>query len=634
MRTGDFSETARLLTQLRRSELVPSVDSQFSEPHCLINAGVTTYNKNGQLYNPATCTAIAGNNIAAAGIPINTAAPELLQRLPGSKPCVAWTNTLPGRMSSSSRTTTPLTLVSTGTRRRKDVAFARFSYDNSAFTKTPELGTLPSGFGTGSSYTHARSYGLGYTHTFSPTIVNELLVGYNRDDYGYQPPFYGEALSAGLGIVNANRNQETSGGALIGGNSGIDYTGDYGLYAVPQNTIELNDTVDWEHGHHSLKFGATGILRNMEYFRPISGKGYFNFGNGDFTGFPTAEMLIGFTDSYSIGAQNGYFNNIAWEDGFFGQDEWRVNKQLTLQLGLRYDIITRPYETQNRQASFDLNTASSTYGQILLAGKNGVSRSIINNSFGDFAPRVGFAYDLQGNGRQVLRGGYGIFYFPDYGGIDNQLGQQVPFGGSLAYNAQNGYCVTFTGQTAAPGANYGCDQSAKQATALPAPGFPGFNPATPPAGLSTLAVNRNEKNQQIQEWNLQLEQQFGKYDVMNIAYVGSRSEHLSTYYNDNIYHFGTGLQNFPTDGTITYNNYNGDANYNGLQLHYEHRQGNDLLMTASYAWSHGLDDSPGSNLSSTSPLYYDPHADYGQFATGPAERLQLIHSLSPAVRSR
>ena len=83
----------------------------------------------------------------------------------------------------------------------------------------------------------------------------------------------------------------------------LDYTGDDGLYQVPQNTIELSDTVDWEKGHHSFKFGATGILRNMEYFRPIDSKGFFNFANGDFTGYETSEMLGGFTDTYQIGAQ-------------------------------------------------------------------------------------------------------------------------------------------------------------------------------------------------------------------------------------------------------------------------------------------------------------------------------------------
>ena len=607
MRTGDFSE---LLASSPNFDTAngPAVDSEFSTPYCLLHLHETAAG-GGQLYNPVNCQPIPGNVLANAGITPNTAGVNYFNAYPTPTRAGVVNNFLTHKQQFTHYNTFDVRFDWTPT--SKDQAFVRFSYDNSASVETPELGTLPSGFGTGSDYTHARAYGLGYTHIFAPSLVNQLLIGYNRDDFGYQPPFYGDALSASLGIVNANRNLETSGGALIGGNNGVDYTGDYGLYAVPQNTYEISDSVDWEKGHHSFKFGATGIMRNMEYFRPISGKGYFNFGNGDFTGFPSAEMLAGFTDSYSIGSQNGFFSNISYEDGFFAQDQWRVNQRLTVQLGLRYDLITRPYETQNRQASFDINTSSPTYGQVLEAGVNGVSRSIINNDHTDFAPRVGFAYDLLGTGKEVLRGGYGIFYFPDYGGISNQLGQQTPFGGSLSYLAQNGYCVTFTGQTPAPGSTYGCNETPQQTTPLPLPGYPGFNPAAPPAGLSTLAVNRNDKNQQIQEWNLQLEQQLTTHDVLDIAYVGTKSDHLSTYYNYNLFQFGTGLQNFPTFGTITYNNYNGTANYNGLQLHFEHHQGSNLLVTASYAWSHALDDSPGSNLSSTTPLYYDPQADYG-----------------------
>jgi hypothetical protein len=598
MRQGDFGE---LLNN-------PDVVKQFSEPYCLIHQGVSPSAfqamNNGQLYDPQTCQPIPNNNVAAAGIAENQAAVNYFNAYPAPQRPGVINNFLAHEQQFTHYNTFDVRLDYDAT--PKDVAFLRFSYDNSAFTKTPELGTLPSGFGTGSAYVHARSWALGETHTFTPSIVNELLIGYNRDNYGYQPPFYGDALSAKLGIVNANRNQETSGGALIGGNAGIDYTGDYGLYAVPQNTIEASDSVDWEHGHHSFKFGATGILRNLEYFRPIAGKGYFNFGNGDFTGFPTAEMLIGFTDNYTIGAQSGYYSNISYEDGFFAQDDWRVSQRLTLNLGVRYDLMPWPYETHNRMASFDVNPNSNTYGQVLLAGKNGVRRSIMANNYGDFAPRIGFAWDMNGDGTRVLRGGYGIYYFPNYGGIGNQLGQQVPFGGSVSYDAQHGYCVTFTGQTPAPGTAYGCNVAATQTTPLPAPGFPNFNPANPPTGLSTLAVNIHNKNQGIQEWNLQLEQQFGKYDVVDLAYVGNKADHLSEYYNYNLYHFGTGLQNFPQFGGITYNTYNGSSNYNGLQLHYEHRQGRDLVVTGSYAWSHTMDDAPG-----TIALYYNPQASYG-----------------------
>ncbi len=611
MRAGDFSE---LLASSPNFDLTngPTVDGQFSEPHCLINAGVpnSAYAHNGVLYNPMTCKPIPGNVLSAAnGIAPNTAAINYFNAYPAPSRAGVVNNYYAHKQQFTHYNTFDARLDWTAS--AKDLVFARFSYDNSASTETPELGTLPSGFGTGSDYVHARAYAMGYTHTFSPSIVNQLLIGYNRDNYGYQPPFYGDYLSQSLGIVNANRNEETTGGALIGGNNGIDYTGDYGLYAVPQNTIEISDAVDYQRGHHTLRFGATGILRNTEYFRPISGKGYFNFGNGDFTGFPTAEMAAGFTDSYSIGAQSGYFSNIAYEDGFYAQDTWRASKNLTLQLGVRYDIITRPYETHNRQASFDINKNSPTYGQVLEAGVNGVPRSIINNDFGDFAPRIGFTYDVTGSGKTVVRGGYGIFYFPDYGGISNQLGQQTPFGGSLSYNAQNGYCVTFTGQTPGLLPNYGCNVSPQQNTALPAPGYPNFNPAAPPAGLSSLAVNRNDKNQEIQEFNLQVSQQLSRNDVLNAAYVGTLARHLSTYYNYNLYQFGTGLQNFPTFGGITYNNYNGVANYNGLQIHYEHRQGEDLLVTGSYAFSHSLDNSPGSEEGSTSALYYNPAADYG-----------------------
>jgi hypothetical protein len=500
----------------------------------------------------------------------------------------------------------------------RDVMFFRYSYDNSVNTKTSEFEKLPAGGGTGINPTHARGYDFGYTHNFSPTIVNEAHIGYNRDNYGYTPPMYGDYVSKDLGIVNANINQETSGGALIGGWKGdLEYTGDYGLYAVPQNTYEATDSISMSRGKHSFKYGGTFIRRQVEYFNPQEGKGYFWIDEGtvDFTGYEVSELLAGGMDQYQIGSQAGYFANIGQEDGVFFQDDWRYSPRLTLNLGIRWDFLSHPYEAHNQQSAFDVKT-----GTVLEAGKNGVSDSIVNQDYHAFGPRAGFAYDLYGNGRNILRGGYGLFYFLDYGGIGNQLGEQAPFGGSSDYLATNGYCITFTGQLpTSPTPNpvdggYNCNGYTSPAVAvspLPARGYVNFDPAAPPAGTSMIAVNQNNSNSMVQEWNLQLERQLGNKDVINIAYVGTHGSHLSSYYPYNMNQFVTGAQNFPGLGAINYNNYNGISNYNGLQLHAEHRATNGLIGTASYAWSHSLDDSTGAFQGQTSALYYNPLASYG-----------------------
>jgi hypothetical protein len=185
------------------------------------------------------------------------------------------------------------------------------------------------------------------------------------------------------------------------------------------------------------------MRRDVAFFNPQEGKGYFWIDENtvDFTGYEVSELMAGGMDNYQIGSQAGYFENVGQEDGLFAQDDWRFNRRLTINLGIRWDLLTHPYEAHNQQAAFDVNT-----GTVLEAGVNGVSPSIIAQDYKNFGPRVGFAYDLFGDGKTVVRGGYGMFYFPDYGGIGNQLGEQVPFAGSSSYPATNGYCTTFTGQ--------------------------------------------------------------------------------------------------------------------------------------------------------------------------------------------
>ena len=315
-----------------------------------------------------------------------------------------------------------------------------------------------------------------------------------------------------------------------------------------------------------------------------------------------------------LGSQSGYFENVGQEDGIFAQDTGAYNRRLTLTYGVRWDLLTHPYEAHNQQSAFNIAT-----GQVMEAGLNGVSRSIIAQDYHAFGPRGGFAYDLRGDGKTVVRGGYGIFYFLDYGGINNQLGEQLPFSGHSDYYGSNGYCITFTGQlpTVSPDAannGYNCNAytgPTKVVTPLPARGVVGFNPAAPPQGLSMIAVNQSNENSQVQEWNLQVERQLGSNNVVNIAYVGTRGSHLSSYYPYNLVQFGTGKVNYPNFGNINYNNYDGISNYDGLQLHAEHRSAKGLTATFSYAWGHSLDDSTGAFQGQTQAVYYNPMGGYG-----------------------
>lgn len=614
MRQGNFSE-------LLNPALASSQGDYTRFPQCVANAqnmnnNISAYSQE-QIYDPQTCKPFPGNaSYAGNVIPLgrqNTAAVNYLNDYPMPSRTDRLLNNYYVQQRASNKYNTFDARLDWHPG-RNDQVFLRFSYDNSVNAKTSVLApTLPAGSGSGSNYVHARGYDLGSTHVFSSRIVNEVRIAYNRDNYGYQPPNYGQNVSANLGIVNANRNIETSGGALIGGtNSEIEYTGDYGLFAVPENTYELTDTVNLTLGKHVIQTGGTLLLRQVQFFRPLAGKGFFGIAGygADYTGYEPTELLVGGTDYYQIGAQNGYFRNNSQEDALFVQDDWRIKPRLTLNLGFRWDLLTWPYELHNQQAAFNAST-----GTIMLAGQNGISRSIVNQDYGDFAPRLGFAYALTPNGHSSLHGGYGIFYFPDYGGISNQLGQQPPFGGLVSYNANNGYCVTFTGQLADINANpaYTCPgytSTTAVTTPLPAPGFPNFNPNSPPQGTSGNAVDVNNKHARMQDYNLQLQQQLGRRDVFSMAYVGMHSGRLSSYYNANSYDFNTTSYPFENLGGITLNRYDGISNYNGLQLHYEHRA-TDLVVTGSYTWSHALDDSPGAFLGSTVTSVNNPLLDYG-----------------------
>jgi hypothetical protein len=505
----------------------------------------------------------------------------------------------------------------------KNSLFVRFSRGRADQTDTTRLSTLPSGFGSGTNFNHPWGTSVGFTSTISQTMINEFRGGFVRTTFGYLPPSNGTDLCVQLGIVNCN-TPLLGGIALIGGyNNQIEYTGDFGTYKVPQTGFNYNDTLTWTKGRHTVKLGGSILRRELNLFRPLAGKGYFQIaGNGNSgccsgatghvdTGYEVSDLLAGFVDGYSHGTQFGMVGTRSWENGFFAQDDFRVTNRLTLNLGIRWDILTWPTEVENRQANFDLVT-----GALVVAGSNGASRTLIPNDYHDFGPRLGFAYQLTRDAKTVVRGGYGLFYFIDRGGISNQLSQNPPFGGENSVTYQQGYRITLSGAVPACNPNPVCPAGALVTTGATAPlptgNFTNLNLAAP-TGVSVIALLPSNIPPMVSQWNLQVQRQIGTNQSVSLAYVGTHGAHLVRNYNANqqLYNTATSVPGlYPNLSGIQVQDTSGKSDYHALQAQYERRFTNGLQMTGAFTWSKTLDDSCG-NLDAGSACSPQLYTDFG-----------------------
>jgi hypothetical protein len=493
--------------------------------------------------------------------------------------------------------------------------FVRFSHGHTNQTNTTSLGVLPSGFGSGTNFNWPNGASIGLTTNVSSTVVNEFRGGYVRDQYGYMPPLNSVAWCTKFGIANCYNSGVTGGIALIGAYaSQIEYTGDFGVYLIPQTGFNYNDTVTWVRGRHTVKAGADILRRQLNLYRPLAGKGYFQLaGNGNSpccgpgqghtdTGYEVADLFAGFVDAYSHGTPFGMVGTRSWENGFFAQDDFRVTRRLTLNLGLRYDILTWPVEVDDRQANFNLAT-----GALVVAGSNGTLRTTIPNDYHDFGPRLGFAYQLTGDGKTVLRGGYGLFYFIDRGGISNQLAQNPPFSGENSVTYAQGYRITLSGSlpcepTCTPAQLISTNASGS----LPSGSFTNLN-LSAPTGVSVVGLLSSNVTPQVSEWNLQLQREIAPNQSISLAYVGTHGAHLVRNYNANQTLYGTGAELDPQLGSIQIQDTRGKSDYHSLQIQYEHRLSAGLEVTGAFTWSKATDDSCG-NLDACAPQLYTNYA--------------------------
>jgi outer membrane receptor protein involved in Fe transport len=388
--------------------------------------------------------------------------------------------------------------------------------------------------------------------TLSASMVNEVRLGFNRIHITFSPNDTTNPVA--LGILNGN-NFNSGLPQISIGTTQVNFGGPAGF---PQGrgdtTAVIGDTLSYIRGRHSFKFGG-------EFRR---------FYNNNFNGDAGSLSFLNVTD-FANGAPNGFSispgnlpSRIATgELGFFGQDSWKFTQRLTLELGLRYDWNQTPTEAFNRFANIIVSGGQANLVRVA---------SPYSQNNGNFEPRVGFAFDVFGSGRTILRSGFGILTDQPITNLVTGLTANPPFG-----NPQN-----FVPTGTKPKTSY--------STLLP---------DAAASGLSPTIDDPDFKNSYVESYNVNIQQQLTKDWSLMVGYFGSGGRHLRTRVNLNQFvggvrpfaHLSASSPILPgaAVGNISDNVSIGTSSYNALWVSSNMRPWHGLQFNASYTYSKSLD---------------------------------------------
>src|SRR5579872_2203836 len=487
-----------------------------------------------------------------------------------------------------------------------DSMFGRYTYGGADETYPNSLPVVKNGvpnplsFAGSNRLNHAPSTQatLQEIHTFTPSLVNQIALGYTRFYLQVTPLDLGTDMSTLLGLQGSNTSYVASGMASIGVSGYSGYSESSVPEIVPQNTYQVSDTVSYTHGAHSLKFGFSVVHNGFGFFQLSGSSGSLNY-SGNYTNNPASpagtgngwgDFLLGLPGSSTKAAlPNGVPYLSYTEFGSFAQDQWRATTRLTVTMGLRYDLFTPPKERYDRQSDFIPGP-----GTIAIAGQNGVSSAILNTQKHDFSPRIGLAYRL--GEKTVMRAAYGLFYFNEQG-----------TGGSarlfINYPLSQQYSVSCS-------ATVPCLTTAQ--------GIPTtLSPANLPSEVYIPTANQTAN---MQQWNYTLERQLTPTLVVRGSYVGTRGNHLSIALDEDVAFPGPGAipprRPYPQYASLSSWEPRGISTYNALEFSAEKRWSGGLSFLGAFTWSKSLDEGGGGNSASAESRNNvqnprDVNAEYG-----------------------
>jgi Carboxypeptidase regulatory-like domain/TonB dependent receptor len=470
----------------------------------------------------------------------------------------------------------------------RDTLYGRYSVNNTNTTIPSQMqpsNGIEVGGDTGAYPGQALQMSQGFqvneVHIFSPELVLQLRVGYERYALQSLPINYGKNLSQQFGIPNANFDLQSSGltAFVVAGYRGL---GDSNF--IPEfdynNMFQYNGDITRTKGSHNMKFGADLRRRQINFASSNQPRGQLSF-DANFTNDPTgqtpgsgnaiASMLIG----YPAGTLQNFLaikpGLRSWEFGAYAQDDWRITRSLTMNIGIRYDIFTPFTEVAGRLANVNLQT-----GKLMIPGQDGVNDAAgLLTEKKQFAPRFGFAYTV--TPKTVIRGGYGITYFPSNFGANSQLFRNPP------------YVALYTVST-----------TTLNPVNRVSDGFPVAVPVNPasPVG-SIIADSLDLRPSYAHQYNLTIQRDFAGF-VATAAYVASLVRHQTVDYAADNGYPGPGAiaprrpyyNLYPNVSGITLENSDAISNYHAMQLSLEHRLSRGLTAQSSYTWGHSIDDGP------------------------------------------
>jgi outer membrane receptor protein involved in Fe transport len=421
------------------------------------------------------------------------------------------------------------------------------------------------------------SFAVQHVHTFTSSLLNEIRFGWNRANVSKLTPrsnsdFTIESLGiTGLKVGGPNGRplRPDEQGFPVMNITGFLGIGDSQASSNLDNsrTYQIVDNVSWIRGSHAFKFGGD-IRRLLDDATtnnwPFSQMTF----SGDLSGNAAADFMLGYprTTLTPEGVPISAIRQMRY--AVYAQDDWKVTRNLTLNLGLRYDFYGQPREINGvtRTLRFDLNPAMP-----VLWPEPGEVVDVWKNEYNYFAPRFGFAYRLPQ--RMVIRGGYGIFYSAAQFDNVNILQLNPPNGGSLTViNPIRNPIATI--QNPVPAELY---------------------PQNPIFNVVSIPPDRKRNNAYLQNWNLQLSRELSNSDVLEVGWVGSKGTHVDTSLNNfNQPDPGPGsIQDrrpYPMYARIRMIATDSNTIYHSLQARFEHRFNSGLSLTSAYTWSHLIDD--------------------------------------------